>query len=39
MMEENDFIRKGLIAKRLYAYEDGTCETMCLEVTMSEKKL
>ena len=32
------FIREGLLAKRLYAYEDNTSETICLEVTISEKK-
>ena len=32
------FIREGLIAKRLYAYEDSTSETICLEVTISKKK-
>ena len=32
------FIRKGLVAKRLYAYEESTSENMCLEVTMSKKK-
>ena len=31
-------IREGLIAKRLYAYEDSTFETICFEVTMSKKK-
>ena len=30
------FIREGLIAKRLYSYEDITSETMCLEVTISK---
>ena len=32
------FIREGLIAKILYAYEDSTSETICLEVTISKKK-
>ena len=32
------FIREGLLAKRLYAYEDNTSETICLEVTISKKK-
>ena len=32
------FTRKGLIAKRLSAYEDSTSETICLEVTISKKK-
>ena len=32
------FIREGLIAKRLYAYEDNTSEIICLEVTISKKK-
>ena len=32
------FIREGLIASRLYAYEDSTSETICLEVTISKKK-
>ena len=32
------FIREGLIAKRLYAYEDSTSKTICLEVTISKKK-
>ena len=31
------FIREGLIAKRLNAYEDSTFETICLEVAVSEK--
>ena len=30
------FIRKGLIAKRLYVYEDTTSKTICLEVTISK---
>ena len=33
------FIREGLIAKRLYAHEDSTCEARCFEVTISKKKL
>ena len=32
------FIREGLIAKILYAYEDSTSETIWLEVTISKKK-
>ena len=32
------FIKEGLIAKRLYSYEDSTSETICLEVTISKKK-
>ena len=32
------FIREGLIAKRLYSYEDITSETICLEVTISKNK-
>ena len=32
------FTREGLIAKRLYAYEDITSETICLEVTISKTK-
>ena len=32
------FIREGLLAKKLYAYEDSTSETICLEVTISKKK-
>ena len=32
------FIREGLIAKRLYAYEDSTYETICLEDIISKKK-
>ena len=32
------FIREGLIAKRLYSYEDNTSETICLGVTISRKK-
>ena len=30
------FIREGLIAKKLYAYEDTTSKTICLEVTISK---
>ena len=32
------FIREGLIAKRLYAYEYSTSKTICLEVTISKMK-
>ena len=32
------FIREGLIVKSLYAYEDSTSETICLAVTIFEKK-
>ena len=32
------FIREGLIAKRLYTYEDNTSKTICLEVTISKNK-
>ena len=32
------FTREGFIVKRLYAYEDSTSETICLEVTISKKK-
>ena len=32
------FIREGLIAKRLYAYEDTTSEIICWEVTLSKEK-
>ena len=32
------FISEGLIAKRLYAYEDSTFETIRLKVTISKKK-
>ena len=31
------FIRKGLITKRLKAFEGDTSETICLEVTISKK--
>ena len=33
------FVRYGLIAKILYAHEDNTSETICLEVTTFKKKL
>ena len=36
--EKMFFIREGLIAKRLYSYEDDTSETISLEVTVSKKK-
>ena len=36
--EKMIFIREGLIAKRLYAYEDSTSETICSEDIISKKK-
>ena len=38
MVGWNDFYKEGLIAKRSYAIEDITSETICLEVTISNKK-